>query len=237
MSEKQVLTAWQRLTQLRNEIKVNKTIFNKYGNFMYRNLEQIQEALKPLEVTYDLAFPYTTQVVVDPSGVRMIEATLFLIDTLTGDKVFEVKASADIQKKADTKMNESQLSGSATSYAVKYAINGLLGLDDTKDADDELLTNTESNVKKEEKVLTVPATKSGSNVVVTTTPFLMQLRDATLKAQSVEDINSLLAQCDTFTPSNKEEENQQKITKQVIHAKARQLGFVPNTKTKQYEQA
>src|SRR5690606_37955235 len=217
-------------------IKVNKTIFNKYGNFMYRNLEQIQEALKPLEVTYDLAFPYTTQVVVDPSGVRMIEATVFLIDTLTGDKVFEVKASADIQKKADTKMNESQLSGSATSYAVKYAINGLLGLDDTKDADDELLTNTENNVKKEEKVLTVPATKSGSNVV-TTTPFLMQLRDATLKAQSVEDINSLLTQCDTFTPSNKEEENQQKITKQVIHAKARQLGFVPNAKTKQYEQA
>jgi len=227
MSEKQVLTAWQRLTQLRNEIKVNKTIFNKYGNFMYRNLEQIQEALKPLEVKYDLAFPYTTQVVVDPSGVRMIEATVFLIDTLTGDKVFEVKASADIQKKADTKMNESQLSGSATSYAVKYAINGLLGLDDTKDADDEALT--------------VPATKSGSNVkkeeVETTTPFLMQLRDATLKAQSLDDINSLLSQCDTFTPSNKEEENQQKITKQVIHAKARQLGYVPNTKTKQYEQA
>jgi hypothetical protein len=237
MSEKQVLTAWQRLTQLRNEIKVNKSIKNDFGNFMYRNLEQIQEALKPLEVKYNLAFPYTTQVVVDPNGVRMIEATVFLIDTLTGDKVFEVKASADIQKEAGTKMNVSQLSGSATSYAVKYAINGLLGLDDTKDADDELLTDTESNVKKEEKVLTVPATKSGSNVVTTTPPFLMQLRDATLKAQSVEDINSLLAQCDTFTPSNKEEENQQKITKQVIHAKARQLGYVPNTKTKQYEQA
>ena len=40
-----------------------------------------------------------------------------------------------------------------------------------------------------------------------------------IKARSVEDINSILAQCDTFTPSNKEEENQQKITKQVIHAK------------------
>ena len=227
MSEKQVLNAWQRLTQLRNEIKVNKSIKNDFGKFMYRNLEQIQEALKPLEIKYNLAFPYTTQVVVDPSGVRMIEATVFLIDTLTGDKVWETKASADLQKEAGTKMNVSQLSGSATSYAVKYAINGLLGLDDTKDADDEALT--------------VPATKSGSNVkkeeVKTTTPFLMQLRDATLKAQSVEDINSLLAQCDTFTPSNKEEENQQKITKQVIHAKARQLGFVPNTKTKQYEQA
>lgn len=231
MSEKQVLTAWQRLLQLRNEIKVNKSIKNDFGKFMYRNLEQIQEALKPLEIKYNLAFPYTTQVVVDPSGVRMIEATVFLIDTLTGNKVWETKASADLQKEAGTKMNVSQLSGSATSYAVKYAINGLLGLDDTKDADDEALT--------------VPATKSGSNVkkevkkeeVKTTTPFLMQLRDATLKAQSVEDINSLLSQCDTFTPSNKEEENQQKITKQVIHAKARQLGFVPNVKTKQYEQA
>lgn len=231
MSEKQVLTAWQRLSQLRNEIKVNKSIKNDFGKFMYRNLEQIQEALKPFEIKYNLAFPYTTQVVVDPSGVRMIEATVFLIDTLTGDKVWETKASADLQKEAGTKMNVSQLSGSATSYAVKYAINGLLGLDDTKDADDEALT--------------VPATKSGSNVkkekveveVETTPSFLMQLRDATLKAQSVEDINSLLSQCDTFTPSNKEEENQQKITKQVIHAKARQLGYVPNAKTKQYEQA
>ena len=68
-------------------------------------------------------------------------------------------------------------------------------------------------MQSDDEALTVPATKSGSNVkkvkeeVETTTPFLMQLRDATLKAQSLDDINSLLSQCDTFTPSNKEEEN------------------------------
>ena len=73
MSEKQVLTAWQRLAQLRNEIKVNKSIKNDFGKFMYRNLEQIQEALKPLEIKYNLAFPYTTQVVVDPSGLGIRE--------------------------------------------------------------------------------------------------------------------------------------------------------------------
>ena len=108
MSEKQVLNAWQRLAQLRNEIKVNKSIKNDFGKFMYRNLEQIQEALKPLEIKYNLAFPYTTQVVVDPSGVRMIEATVYLIDTLTSDKVWETKASADLQREAGTKMNVSQ---------------------------------------------------------------------------------------------------------------------------------
>lgn len=133
------------LQQIQTELKAPKSQYNKFGGYYYRNCEDVLEALKPI-----LAKHKSTVILSDELkqiGTRYyIEATAQLI---AGGESISVKAFA---REEETKkgMDGSQITGTASSYARKYALNGLFAIDDTKDADTPPKDDTgEINAAKE----------------------------------------------------------------------------------------
>ena len=132
MAEK--LTLKQKLMRIQTELKAPKNLYNSFGNYKYRNVESIQEALKPLELSYGVTLTLTDKI--EAFGDRVyVKATASLID-VDSDVVITVEAYAreQVSKKG---MDEAQITGATSSYARKYALNGLFLLDDTKDVDSE----------------------------------------------------------------------------------------------------
>lgn len=125
-------TITQKLSEIQHNLKAPKGQINKFGGYKYRSCEDILEAVKPL--LEDLVLTISDEIV-NVSNRFYIKATAKLTD---GVNSIETSALA---REAETKkgMDESQITGSASSYARKYALNGLFAIDDTKDADS---TNT-----------------------------------------------------------------------------------------------
>jgi hypothetical protein len=120
----------KKLTSIQNAIVVPKNQFNKFGNFYYRNLEDIQLALKPLLQKENCTLTMTDELVL--IGDRYyIKATATISD---GQETISTTAYAR-ESESKKGMDDSQCSGSASSYSRKYALGGLLLLDDQKDAD------------------------------------------------------------------------------------------------------
>lgn len=122
----------EKLIRIQTEIKAPKSLYNKFGDFFYRNAEGICEAAKPFLKSEKLSLTLSDEIV-DVGGRIYIKATAALRDAETSE-VLEVSAFA---REASTKrgMDDSQITGTASSYARKYALNGLFLLDDSKDAD------------------------------------------------------------------------------------------------------
>ena len=127
---------YMKLVEVQSELKAPKSQFNKFGNYAYRNCEDILEALKPILNKVKAIVNISDEVVL--VGERYyIKATVKFIDAETGEVV---EASAMAREEESKKgMDSSQLTGSTSSYARKYALNGLFAIDDTKDSD---TTNT-----------------------------------------------------------------------------------------------
>ena len=126
------MNVYEKLSAIQSELKAPKSQFNSFGKYSYRSCEDILEALKPLINKYKVAVTLSDQIVL--IGDRYyIEATTTFIDTESGEKI-EVKALAreDENKKGQ---DLAQLTGSTSSYARKYALNGLFSIDDNKDSD------------------------------------------------------------------------------------------------------
>lgn len=125
-----------KLMEVQGKLKAPKSCFNKFGNYAYRNCEDILEALKPL-LNEVKAIVNISDDVVMVGDRYYIKATVKFIDAETGD-VIETNAMAR-EEENKKGMDASQLTGSTSSYARKYALNGLFAIDDTKDSD---TTNT-----------------------------------------------------------------------------------------------
>ena len=122
----------KRVSMAQNELKAPKSQYNSFGKYNYRSCEDILEAAKPVCRKYNIMLKLSDKVV--QVGERYyIEATATLYD-IDSDAYIESTASA---RESDGKkgMDESQVTGTASSYARKYALNGLFNIDDTKDAD------------------------------------------------------------------------------------------------------
>lgn len=129
------------LIKIQSELKAPKNQFNKFGNYKYRNCEDILEALKPLLLKYECVLTITDEVK-EIGGLVYVEATASI---QKGDEGRTVTAQAGITP--DRKgMDLSQSFGASSSYARKYALNGLFLIDDTKDAD---ATNSQGAQKPE----------------------------------------------------------------------------------------
>lgn len=124
------------LPQIQNEIKAPKGQFNKFGNYKYRSCEDIVEAAKPVLLKHGYALTLTDEIV-NIGGRFYVKATATILNNVEG-LMFSATAFA---REEETKkgMDGAQITGSASSYARKYALNGLFAIDDTKDAD---ATNT-----------------------------------------------------------------------------------------------
>lgn len=121
-----------KLMMIQSELKAPKNQRNNFGEYNYRNCEDILNALKPHLMRYKCVVLLTDDLVL--IGDRFyIKATAKLVDTESNEEIgVSAYAREDLQRK---KMDGSQLTGSASSYARKYALNGLFAIDDTKDSD------------------------------------------------------------------------------------------------------
>lgn len=125
---------YEKLINLQNELKAPKGNFNSFGKYKYRSCEDILEAVKPLLKKYGLLLTISDDMV-EVGGRIYVKATAILIDTETKTDFF-VQNTAFAREALEKKgMDDSQVTGTASSYARKYALNGLFLIDDTKDAD------------------------------------------------------------------------------------------------------
>ena len=118
------------LTKIQNELKAPKGQHNKFGNYDYRSAEDILEALKPLLAKHNAQLTLTDKPVMVGEW-HYIEATARLI--VDGNEIVNTASARESAVKKG--MDDSQITGTASSYARKYALNGLFLIDDTKDAD------------------------------------------------------------------------------------------------------
>lgn len=130
-----------RIGLAQNELKAPKNQYNGFGKYSYRSCEDILEAAKPVCAKYGLLLTVSDEVVL--TGERYyIKATAALCDAQGGSD--EVMTATAYAREPDTKkgMDDSQVTGAASSYARKYALNGLFCIDDTKDADTQESTGS-----------------------------------------------------------------------------------------------
>ena len=125
------LTFQERLIKVQSELKAPKGQFNSFGKYKYRNCEDILEAVKPLLTKYGLALMLTDSIE-EVAAVLFVNAKAKVWDSEGTSVEVTAQAGIDPDKKG---MDISQTFGSASSYARKYALNGLFLIDDTKDPD------------------------------------------------------------------------------------------------------
>lgn len=138
---------YEKLSHIQQEMKAPKNLLNSFGGYNYRNAEGILEAFKPYEGKYGVALVLEDEIVEVGSRVY-VKANATIVDT---EKEGAITVSA-FAREPETKkgMDESQITGAASSYARKYALNGLFLLDDTKDPDTDEYTAKKNGMSAEE---------------------------------------------------------------------------------------
>lgn len=137
--EAQSLTFNERVIALQNELKAPKSKYNSFGKYAYRSCEDILEAVKPLLARHGLRLNISDQVIYFGNGDQgrfYVKATT----TLTDGESWLTSEGWAREEETKKGMDGSQITGTASSYARKYALNGLLLIDDTKDADTDEYT-------------------------------------------------------------------------------------------------
>lgn len=122
----------EKLMRIQTEIKAPKNLYNSFGKYKYRNAEGICEAVKPFLDQEQCSLRLTDQVI-EVGGRIYVKATAILQDNETNETTYTEALARESEDKKG--MDASQITGTASSYARKYALNGLFLLDDTKDAD------------------------------------------------------------------------------------------------------
>ena len=131
----------QELIKIQSELKAPKNQFNAFGKYKYRSCEDILEAVKPLLLKYGCTLTIHDEVK-EVGGIVFIESTASIQKDLEGRSV-TAQAGIDPSRKG---MDIAQSFGSSSSYSRKYALSGLLLIDDTKDPDS---TNDHGGKKEE----------------------------------------------------------------------------------------
>lgn len=127
------MTVYKKLIEVQQELKAPKNQRNTFGNYNYRSAEDILEALKPLLAKHEATVFISDKVFVKENNWAYIEATATFVDVETGESISTTAFARETENKKG--MDSSQITGSASSYARKYALNGLFLIDDTRDAD------------------------------------------------------------------------------------------------------
>ena len=123
-----------KLMRIQTKIKAPKNLYNSFGKYKYRNAESICEAVKPFLEAEGCVLLLSDEIVA--VGDRIYVKATATIKDCSSD--MEISVSAFARESEEKKgMDDSQITGTASSYARKYALNGLFLLDDTKDADSD----------------------------------------------------------------------------------------------------
>ena len=126
-------TFQQRLVNVQSRLKANKSQYNSFGKYSYRNQEDILESVKPLLAENGLIMTISDEIIGDgfEGNMLIVKSTVNVSD---GEKSIQVSACAGIDPNRKG-MDIAQSFGSSSSYARKYALGGMFLIDDTKDAD------------------------------------------------------------------------------------------------------
>ncbi|WP_338963015.1 ERF family protein [Fusobacterium nucleatum] len=154
------MNIYEKLLKAQVELKAPKGQYNSFGKYKYRSCEDILEALKPVLDKFKLTLFISDEIVetggsykvekkdetVETVGRKYVKATITLVNIEKPDEQIKVSALA---REEETKkgMDGSQITGASSSYARKYALNGMFMIDDTKDSDS---TNTHGKEEKTE---------------------------------------------------------------------------------------
>jgi len=148
----------QTLVRIQRDLKAPKGQYNKFSNFSYRSCEDILEAVKPILNGFSLTIRDEVVMIGDrfyiKATARISNGTEYIENTAFAREALDKKG-----------MDEAQITGAASSYARKYALNGLFAIDDNKDADAKDNNKTESkktsaDEQMEEQLKMIKAQKS-----------------------------------------------------------------------------
>jgi hypothetical protein len=139
------MNVYEKLANVQSALKAPKGQYNSFGKYKYRSCEDIVESVKPLLKQNGLLLNLTDTI--EQIGDRFyVKATAIIIDTADGNMIsVEAYAREEESKKG---MDGSQVTGASSSYARKYALNGIFAIDDTKDSDS---TNTGDEQPRQEQ--------------------------------------------------------------------------------------
>lgn len=186
-----------KLISLISELNAPKKQYNKFGGYNYRSQEDILEAVKPLLVKYGLRLKISDEVIT--VGDRYyVKATA----TLTDGENAESSSALAREEENKKGMDSSQLTGATSSYARKYALNGLLCIDDVKDSDatnnhSESTPVAKKQVKATAEPKTVLTTKINANGVKFDGSQIIRIK-AFAKKLKIEE-NKLIARLNKIT--------------------------------------
>ena len=126
------MAIYEKLLNIQSELKAPKNQTNNFGRYNYRSCEDILEAVKPI-LKKEKCVVIVNDEIEQVDNRFYVKATVSLIDVESG----EIIASSAYAREEENKkgMDSSQVTGASSSYARKYALNGLFAIDDTKDSD------------------------------------------------------------------------------------------------------
>lgn len=142
------MNVYEKLANVQSALKCKKSQYNSFGKYNYRSCEDIVESAKPLLKQNGLLLTLSDEIVL--IGERFyVKATAEIIDVAEGGVV---SVSAFAREEENKKgMDGSQVTGASSSYARKYALNGIFAIDDTKDSDSTNTHGQEQETPKQEK--------------------------------------------------------------------------------------
>lgn len=180
----------KNLVNIQNELKAPKSNFNSFGKYRYRSAEDILTAVKPILAKYNCQMTITDDIIL--IGTRYyIKATVTLSDTDGNTETVSAFAREDETKKG---MDGPQIVGCASSYARKYALNGMFLIDDTKDADtDEYHKQTEMADSKPNKLTKAYLKEHGNDRI--DGDMMYRLKQACINAGESMSLEKALKAC------------------------------------------
>lgn len=145
---------YEKLIKVQCELKAPKGQYNSFGKYNYRSCEDILEGLKSVLEKHKATLILSDSIeVID--GRFYVKAVATFVDIESGEKIENCAYARESLEKRG--MDDSQVTGATSSYARKYALNGLFLIDDTKDADTDEYQNQQNDTKQTKKVATKPS--------------------------------------------------------------------------------
>lgn len=141
------LTLNEKLIRIQTELHAPKNLYNSFGKYNYRNAEGIQEALKPLLKVYGVNVTLSDSIE-EVGGRIYVKSVVILTDCYSRESIYATAYAREAETKKG--MDDAQVTGATSSYARKYALNGLFLLDDTKDVDTEEYQSSKKAAEKKQ---------------------------------------------------------------------------------------
>lgn len=171
----------KKLSEIQNRLKAPKGQYNSFGKYHYRSAEDILEAVKPLNAEYGISLTLSDE-------VKEIGGRIYVVATATiADGSDELSVKSFAREPENKKgMDDSQITGATSSYARKYALNGLYAIDDNKDADtDEHKKQQDNAPKKQAKQQQSKQEIDMQQVHATVEGYVQQLEELGVKREKV----------------------------------------------------